>query len=189
MRGAGGAGHVKRAPILFLTLAGCPAGPTSPAVEKTPALERAERRAYDGAPPVIPHPAQGARCVNCHHRTGIEVSGLGFAPPSPHDPASQQGSLAHCVQCHVFQKTEATFRPNTFAGLAQNLRRGERLNPSAPPVIPHDVLMRENCATCHTGRAARETIRTSHPERVYCRQCHVTRARHPGRFARRASTP
>jgi cytochrome c-type protein NapB len=33
--------------------------------------------------------------------------------------------------------------------------------------------MRENCAACHTGPAAREEIRTSHPERTRCRQCHV----------------
>jgi hypothetical protein len=33
--------------------------------------------------------------------------------------------------------------------------------------------MRENCAACHTGPAAREEIRTTHPERIRCRQCHV----------------
>jgi cytochrome c-type protein NapB len=33
--------------------------------------------------------------------------------------------------------------------------------------------MRENCAACHAGPAAREEIRTSHPERTRCRQCHV----------------
>ncbi len=43
----------------------------------------------------------------------------------------------------------------------------------APPVIPHQLLMRENCAACHTGPAAREEIRCTHPERVRCAQCHV----------------
>ena len=33
--------------------------------------------------------------------------------------------------------------------------------------------MRENCAACHDGPGAREEIRTSHPERTRCRQCHV----------------
>jgi cytochrome c-type protein NapB len=34
--------------------------------------------------------------------------------------------------------------------------------------------MRENCTACHDGPAAREEIRTPHPERVRCRQCHLT---------------
>lgn len=167
---------MNRAPLLFVALAACPAD-RSAQIDKTSAPERARRRAYDGAPPVIPHPPMGARCVSCHHGSGLEVPNLGFAPPSPHAPSAHPGSLAHCPQCHVFQKTEAVFRRSTFTGLPQDLRRGPRLYPGAPPVIPHDVFMRENCATCHSGPAAREPIRTTHPERVYCRQCHVARSR------------
>ena len=65
------------------------------------------------------------------------------------------------------------FFKETFAGLKQDLRKGKRLHPFAPPVIPHQILLRENCAACHSGLAAREEIRCSHPERVRCTQCHV----------------
>jgi hypothetical protein len=60
-----------------------------------------------------------------------------------------------------------------FQGLPQDLRSGGRLHNFAPPTIPHKMLMRENCLACHSGPAAREEIRTSHPERERCRQCHV----------------
>lgn len=43
----------------------------------------------------------------------------------------------------------------------------------APPTIPHKTFMRENCTACYSGAAAREEIRTPHPERSRCRQCHV----------------
>ncbi|MDA8016644.1 MAG: hypothetical protein MPN21_04275 [Thermoanaerobaculia bacterium] len=83
------------------------------------------------------------------------------------------GTVARCEQCHVFQAIDEPWRANSFAGLRQDLRRGKRLNPLAPPVIPHRVFMRENCHACHSGPAAREEIRTDHAERARCRQCHV----------------
>ncbi len=82
-------------------------------------------------------------------------------------------AMSRCGQCHVFRSTDTLFADNDFAGLAQDLRRGKRLHDLAPPVVPHKVFMRENCVACHTGPAAREEIRTTHPERVRCRQCHV----------------
>ena len=149
--------------------------PTAASV-KSAALERAERRLYDGAPPVIPHMPLGAPCVSCHNERGMAVEGLGFAPPSPHEATAGMSSVSRCEQCHVFQRTEekdAVFVANRFEGLKQDLRRGTRLYDGAPPVMPHGTLMRENCQACHTGEAAREEIRTSHPERPRCGQCHV----------------
>ena len=43
----------------------------------------------------------------------------------------------------------------------------------SPPVIPHQLQMRENCLACHAGPGAPKEIRVSHPERINCRQCHV----------------
>ncbi|KPJ88793.1 MAG: hypothetical protein AMS18_13120, partial [Gemmatimonas sp. SG8_17] len=74
---------------------------------------------------------------------------------------------------HVFHTTDDVFVPSDFVGLEQDLRVGGRLNPISPPTIPHRLLMRENCIACHSGPAAREEIRTAHPERVRCTQCHV----------------
>ena len=140
---------------------------------KTTAVDRAERRLYDGAPPVIPHENQGMACQTCHNQEGMAVDGLGFAPPSPHEQTDGLSAIGWCRQCHVFSSDAETFVNNAFVGLRQDLRRGQRLNDLAPPVIPHKVFMRENCQACHAGPAAREEIRTDHPERLQCRQCHA----------------
>lgn len=142
---------------------------------KSAAAVRARRRAYDGAPPVIPHPNMGMGCMNCHTKTGMSVPQLGFAPAMPHAITAGLSAMSRCTQCHVFRETRELFRENTFAGLAQDLRHGERAHPLAPPVMPHSVFMRENCTACHTGPAAREEIRCDHPERPRCTQCHVPR--------------
>ena len=139
---------------------------------KSSAWTRSLRRAYDAAPPVIPHPSFGVSCMNCHATGGVEVTGVGYAPPSPHG-VQTAGALVRCQQCHVFSQESSLFALNDFEGLVQDLRPGRRLYPGAPPVIPHQLLMRENCRACHTGPAAREQIRTSHPERIRCMQCHV----------------
>lgn len=143
-------------------------------VAKTPATERAMRRAFDGAPPVVPHGPMGAECTSCHTRTGIQFGEMGFAPPMPHEAnPGMLGRFARCTQCHVYQQTTEVFVASTFDGLRQDLRRGKKQHEFAPPVIPHSTFMRENCVACHTGPAAREPIRCSHPERVRCGQCHV----------------
>ena len=146
--------------------------PGKPGGYKTSAAVRAERRAFDGAPPVIPHQPFGVPCTSCHNELGMKVDGVGFAPPTPHGDRTK-GDMRRCRQCHVFANAKGTFRDNAFAGLRQDLRKGERLHPYAPPVIPHQILLRENCAACHSGPAAREEIRCSHPERMGCTQCHV----------------
>jgi nitrate reductase cytochrome c-type subunit len=72
--------------------------------------------------------------------------------------------------------TTGSLVANDFQPLPQNLRKGDRLYAHAPPVIPHGVFMREACAACHEGVAARSEIRCTHPERVNCLQCHVPKA-------------
>lgn len=140
---------------------------------KTAAKLRAERRLYDGAPPVIAHGPMGADCTGCHTLEGMAVEGLGFAPPAPHEKTLGLSAMSRCEQCHVFRKTDEVFVESEFTGLEQNLRHGRKLNQLAPPVMPHKSFMRENCIACHSGPAAREEIRTPHPERARCRQCHV----------------
>ncbi len=147
--------------------------PDSEGGMKSAAAVRAERRLYDGAPPVVPHENFGMTCTECHNIDGVEVPGVGFAPPQPHADTAGMSSISRCVQCHVFKQSDAVFAASDFVGLQQDLRRGARLNPIAPPTIPHKTFMRENCLACHSGSAAREEIRTTHPERVRCRQCHV----------------
>lgn len=157
--------------------------PGQPGRMKSSAAERALRRAYDGAPPVVPHASFGVACVSCHTTRGLEVAGLGFAPPSPHAETAGLGAAARCVQCHVERATETLFVETGFTGLRQDLRRGKRQHAYSPPVLPHPAFMRENCLACHDGPAAREEIRTSHPERPRCTQCHVEQ-RSSGLFER-----
>jgi cytochrome c-type protein NapB len=101
------------------------------------------------------------------------VSGVGFAPASPHEGTAYERATGRCRQCHVFRTTGDLFVDNSFEGVAQDLAAGDRATAGAPPRIPHRILMRENCIACHDGPGARAAIRTTHPERVRCRQCHV----------------
>lgn len=174
--------------VPVVVLAGCgqePPGLVGPEQARSPATVRAARRAYDGAPPLIPHENFGMTCTQCHNLEGMEVPGTGYAPPSPHAKTMGMSDISRCRQCHVFSRTDGVFVTTDFVPLRQDLRRGDRLTPISPPRIPHRVFMRENCAACHSGPAAREPIRTSHPERARCRQCHVpidTREEFDSRF-------
>ncbi len=147
--------------------------PGQPGRLKSAGWVRAERRAFDGAPPVIPHQRFGPPCLSCHNERGMEVAGVGFAPANPHADTDGLSSRSRCNQCHVFRITDEVFVANDFAGLPQRAVPAARSYIGAPPVIPHAVFMRENCHACHDGPAAREEIRCSHPERVHCQQCHV----------------
>jgi cytochrome c-type protein NapB len=142
---------------------------------KTPATMRALRRAYDGAPPVVPHQDFRMACTSCHKPEGVSLPEIGFAPPMPHEQTRGLSAISNCKQCHVFKRTDETFRASSFEGLRQDLRPGRQMHLYAPPVLPHPVFMRENCLACHTGPAAREEVRCDHPERPRCVQCHVPR--------------
>lgn len=171
--------HASKLSLLLatiLTLCGCQRPTARPATLLTPATVRAERRAYDGAPPVIPHAPLGPSCTTCHAATAREVPGIGFAPPNPHLKTPGIGDQARCQQCHVFQATKQQLVTNDFRPWPQQLRKGERLYPHAPPVTPHRHFMREDCTACHAGMAARPEILCTHPERVNCLQCHARRA-------------
>lgn len=136
---------------------------------------RMERRAYDGAPPVVPHPVDqhtAASCLQCHAQA--TVIGDVVAPAISH-PA-----YTSCTQCHVSREglgsrwNTAAFdlhTGNQFSGYHQPTS-GERAYPDSPPTIPHAVHMRQNCISCH-GPQGTSPIRTSHPERESCMQCHV----------------
>ncbi|GIV78931.1 MAG: hypothetical protein KatS3mg050_3325 [Litorilinea sp.] len=134
------------------------------------------RRAYDGAPPWIPHTVEdamavgGASCLQCH-ATGGYVPPMGaYAPRVPHP------ELTSCTQCHVPALTpgDDLFVSNGFTP-APPPALGQEAYPGAPPPVPHEITpqMRENCAACHIGPAAPAEIRTDHLERDHCLQCHV----------------
>lgn len=135
---------------------------------------RAARRAFDGAPPVVPHPIDqqnAAVCLACHG-TGWQVGNL-IAVRMSHPV------YANCTQCHVESARRepseiGTPVPNDFAGVVR-AGPGERAWLGAPPVIPHPSWMREECASCH-GVLGRPGLRTTHPWRTSCTQCHASSA-------------
>ncbi|MFO0696372.1 MAG: hypothetical protein U0230_22590 [Polyangiales bacterium] len=138
--------------------------------------ERATRRAYDGAPPTIPHGVdqQGApACLACHEH-GMRVNDR-VAPAMSHE------SYASCLQCHAPERgtpTRETLAPSvattsSFEGTSSPTQ-GERAWPGAPPTIPHRTFMRERCASCHGTWAT--GLASTHPWRQSCTQCHAPSA-------------
>jgi len=140
---------------------------------------RQTRRAYDGAPPTIPHFVQqnsAAECMACHAE-GLRL-GERQARVIPH------GALTNCVQCHVPETAPAPGQnllppdprgvTNHFVGQAAP-KSGARAWNIAPPQIPHSSFMRENCISCH-GSAGSSPMRSSHLDRQNCTQCHTASA-------------
>ena len=161
--------------LSVLLLLGCGSEATKE-VEPTATKVRAERRAYHGAPPAIPHARLGGACITCHTAEGNQViPKVGIAPANPHLRTPGLSADARCEQCHVFQQTDEVFTENEFAPFLLASSENEPAHPYAPPVIPHPLFMREDCNACHSGAAARPEIRCQHAERKRCQQCHVPR--------------
>ena len=135
--------------------------------------DRSTRRAFDGAPPVVPHPIRdggASECLACHG-AGFEL-GRARAGGLPH-PA-----YASCTQCHVASAATFAALPATAAAEVRSgwqgleaPRQGERAYPGAPPSVPHAIWMRGDCNGCH-GPQGRAALRTPHPGRQSCLQCH-----------------
>lgn len=136
---------------------------------------RAARRAYDGAPPVVPHPISqesSASCLACHG-PGLVMRGK-VATKISHAPH------ASCTQCHV-PSGGLGLQAGVSAWPAQSAPPPAPPHPKSspvpgatlpPPKIPHATFMRGDCVSCH-GPAGLFGLRTPHPERQSCLQCHV----------------
>ncbi|WP_369048925.1 cytochrome C [Tenacibaculum sp. UWU-22] len=130
-------------------------------------------RAFYGAPPAIPHPVEnehsigGNTCLKCHENGGFVDKFNAYAPVTPHP------EMVNCRQCHVAQKTQGLFKQTNFKKGKIPLVNVNSALPGSPPIIPHELQLRENCLACHAGPSAPKEIRVTHPERINCRQCHV----------------
>lgn len=133
--------------------------------------DRLRTRAFDGAPPVIPHVIQqqsAASCLACHGE-GIRM-GDKVATKVSHP------QYTSCTQCHVESSTSGPINSvqtteNSFTGL-QRSGPGLRAYAGAPPTIPHTLWLRNDCTSCH-GLVARPGLRTTHPWLSNCVQCHA----------------
>jgi cytochrome c-type protein NapB len=166
-------------------------------------------RAYPGAPPRIPHgftadEFRTGACNTCHQRGGYSPRFDAYVPVTPHP------EMPACLQCHV-GRDEVTgvslpsLDPSTICRqchAAGAPRWAEALVDWRPmawpsrvrrendvPPIPHDLFFRGNCLACHSGPSAVAEIRTSHPERANCRQCHVLPDSAVGEFTRPIPPP
>ncbi len=142
-------------------------------------VERAARRAFDGAPPVVPHPIaqdSSSACLACH--------GPGLAVKDKVASKISHAQYSSCTQCHVpaggtdlpigEPALLAPIAANQFVSAAAPLK-GARAWPQAPPTIPHSTLMRSDCLSCHGPRGL-FGLRTPHPDRQSCVQCHASDA-------------
>ncbi len=131
-----------------------------------------KRRAYPGAPPIIPHPTEeaysmgGKDCLQCHQNGGYVDEYKAFAPITPHT------DFINCKQCHVPVKSTGLFKANNWNKMEAPETNQQALFGS-PPIIPHSLEMRNDCLACHGGPSAPKEIRVTHPTRVNCRQCHA----------------
>lgn len=138
-------------------------------------LVRSSRRAFNGAPPIIPHGVDGtsdAACYACHQQ-GMQLGTM-------RANAMSHGFLANCTQCHAppppagLQSQDVEVATD-FKGLPAP-SQGHRAFDGAPPTIPHSQWMRENCTACHGGPNGWAGLETTHPWRENCTQCHVPSA-------------
>jgi len=143
--------------------------------DKIASLSRREqRRAFNGAPPTVPHPIDqytSRGCMACHGE-GLRSESI-RASKMPHP------FYVSCTQCHVEQKakfsTATLVVENSFDGLPAPTA-GTRAFATAPPVVPHSTSMREDCLSCH-GRTAEPGMESTHPWRTNCQQCHAPKAK------------
>ena len=144
---------------------------TKPSGTRNDSLEaRMQNRSFDGAPPMMTHAVSFG-----DNKSFLECHGEGFtmgkriARPMPH------ALLENCTQCHIEQESdmfgEVTEVTSYFHGLLPPTS-GERAFDGAPPTMPHGLLMRTNCLSCH-GSTGYAGLQTDHPERRSCTQCHA----------------
>jgi len=128
------------------------------------------RRQFLGSPPEIPHPVEvhgkKLECNMCHADGGWTDVLKRITPVTPHP------EQAGCMQCHVRPETEDLFRAIDWQSPPPP-QLGRSYLPGAPPSIPHDMQMRENCNACHVGPGTIMAIRMKHQWRGNCWQCHL----------------
>ena len=150
--------------------------------EKNPRVEyanqRAQIRAYEGAPPVIPHSilkSAKLNCLACHLKGAVyepdsEILGKknAVAKITPHP------TWENCLQCHVVQENAPLFHKNNFKTyhLAYTMKTTAMEGENPPPGMPHQMQNRENCRVCHLSKTANNVIVPKHKITGECEVCH-----------------
>lgn len=156
----------------MVALAGCGKKTTTCCTKKASKAPFAkalpDHQAHPAAPPVITHPVAALgrqNCLSCHlHGDAISLDGQ-RTKKTPHP------ELEYCTQCHLEKKTDGLRVKSNFRGRGYVM--GLRSHSKGPWLIPHPLTMRENCLGCHHNRAEPKRLRTTHPGRQRCLQCHI----------------
>ena len=136
--------------------------------------KRSERRAFAGAPPVVPHPIHQQDVNNC-----LECHGSGRKIDTINAPMMSHPAYANCTQCHAESfgdrnTNDKAWAKSLFTGFP-GYGSGSRAGPAAPPTVPHPTWMRQNCMSCH-GVHGSHGLKAAHPWRQNCVQCHASSA-------------
>lgn len=168
---------------------------------------RARLRAFEGAPPVIPHFVEqnsAPECLACH---GARLQFRGRAArPICHDEHT------NCTACHVMSSGPAPSRGdlgpdpravgNSFVGMRHQVQGA--VVTLEPPRIAHRTAMRERCAACHgqngpgaghhpvdfeLKREVPKSFTLSADGRLTCRTCHQASEQLPSFGGAAAAVP
>ena len=136
--------------------------------------QRAALRAFEGAPPVIPHPVADINVQTCR---ACHVQGLKTGDKTAR--MTSHTYLINCTQCHVESNSPFLGKDpgpqNSFVGRRATGYGGTRAWTGAPPTMPHSLFMRTNCVSCH-GEFGYDGWRPDHLSRTNCTQCHAPSA-------------
>lgn len=140
-------------------------------IDKNKSNNYYKNRAYQGAPPTIPHEVYESNmgdnsCLQCHQNGGYVDKFKAFAPIVPHP------EMINCKQCHVAVKVNTVFKASNWESMNNIPQFSNKALPTSPPVIPHQLENNDDCLSCHAGSGLMK-IRVTHPERTNCKQCHV----------------
>ncbi|MDO9262238.1 MAG: nitrate reductase cytochrome c-type subunit [Flavobacteriaceae bacterium] len=140
-------------------------------IDKNKSGKFKKNRAYQGAPPTIPHEVYERNmgdnsCLQCHLNGGYVDKFKAHAPIVPHP------EMVNCRQCHVAVKINTVFKESNWESMNNIPQFSNKALPTSPPVIPHPLEKNDDCLSCHAGLGLMK-IRVTHPERTNCKQCHV----------------
>lgn len=158
--------------VALMGVAACSSSMSDDPTREQLLANRAVGRAYDGAPPVIPHQVVVLGRTNCDgcHVPGDTSNASRIAPPRSHQ------DWGECRQCHVEQLVSESFVASHLEPF-RNAPEGTQQTAIAPPMIPHSTQGREQCAICHMGEQAPAALRAPHEMRPNCQQCHLAAPR------------
>ena len=152
--------------------AACGGKGAAPAVARSTS-ERAMERATTAAPADDSARRSQRTCVTCHDNDGTVIDGVGIAPHRRMATTPRRATCSAAPMPRARKGKPCGGLPLT--GLLQG-RGGDDV-----PLRAHrDHSSHVQCASKRSvphGEAARVELRTTHPERTRCRQCHVPESR------------